>query len=164
MFTIEKEFISVRMAEIMPVIQGLLLNNNKAKLIVTGNSMYPFLRHGIDSVFLSSKETAVIKKGTIVLFLRENGQYVLHRIKKLKKTSFFIVGDAQTNIEGPLDRNQIVAVVTSVYRGNKEISCKSFSWRFLSILWLSVLPFRYYIIKSYLKLRKIFKKIFIVCI
>lgn len=145
----------VKMSELTPIIKELLSNNIKVKLTVTGNSMYPFLRHGTDSVLLSSKATEKIKKGTVVLYTRDNGQYVLHRVIKIKKTHFFIAGDAQKNIEGPLSHDKVIAAVTSVFRDSKEIMCKSLIWRFLSMLWIFVLPFRVCIIKYYRLLRKI---------
>jgi hypothetical protein len=153
-------FISVKMKEMVPIIEDLVERGYKVNLTVTGDSMYPFLRNTIDSVLLSCKNSFNIKKGSIVLYKRRNGQYILHRICKLNKGEFYAVGDSQTQIEGPLHMEQIVAVVTAVFKdGNfkiKEISCENSLWKFLSFLWLCFLPFRPYIKKSYLTIKKIF--------
>ena len=63
----------------MERIVGLLSYGEQVPLVITGNSMYPFLRHGRDTVYLQ-KVQRPLKKGDMVLYRRKNGQYILHRI------------------------------------------------------------------------------------
>ena len=44
-----------------------------------GTSMLPLIRQGRDSVTLA-KPSAPLKRGDIAFYLRDNGQYVLHRV------------------------------------------------------------------------------------
>ena len=70
-------------------------------------SMYPFLREDKDKVELAMTSFSCIKKGDVVLIKRESGEYVLHRVLKKSMDHFYIVGDAQQWIEGPLLPEQL---------------------------------------------------------
>jgi len=140
---------NIKMSQLSCLIGELLERDSLVRVTVTGNSMYPFLRHGIDSVLLA-KRWARTKKGDIVLTRRDDGNYVLHRVMKIKGGSFFIMGDSQDRPEGPLDMGQIAAVVVKVYRKGREIPCSSLSWRMLSRIWTAVIPLRRSIIRGYL--------------
>lgn len=139
---------------IFPVIQEILDKGTSARITVTGMSMYPFLRENIDSVELSSAKCLDIRRGDIVMVLRDSNQYVMHRVIKVEKDCFYIVGDAQQSIEGPLNYNQIIAKITAVWRKDKKIDCFNAWWNFLSNFWMILLPFRGVIIKSYRILRR----------
>jgi len=110
--------------------------------------MYPFLRDGLDCVELSACSFDTAKKGDIVLIQRKTGEYVLHRILCKKKSVFYIIGDAQQWIEGPLEKEQLIAVVSAIRRGKRTISCSNFIWKLLSFLWLGVIPIRYKLLKG----------------
>jgi hypothetical protein len=97
--------------------------------------MYPFLRHGLDAVSLAPVELHALKSGDVVLVKRDNGQYVLHRMVKRCLDSVLILGDAQQDIEGPLRLDQVIAVVTQVWRGDLIINCNGLGWRTCSRLW-----------------------------
>ena len=142
-----------KMSDIMCVVMPILEDRSSVRLCVTGWSMYPFLRGSTDSVVLGAPDIEQVKKCDIVLFKRNNGQFVLHRISKVKQANIYFTGDAQTTFEGPINKSQIIAVVTSIYRVDKQISCKSCSWRFMSWIWLLFRPFRPTIINVYKRIR-----------
>jgi signal peptidase len=137
-----KPLLEIKMANMASVIEELLSMGKEVRMTVTGSSMYPFLRDGKDSVILSPPVSQYLQRGDIVLFVRANGQYVLHRIFKMRGRTFFMLGDAQTQVEGPLDAQSVVAVVGSVYRGAREIKADGFSWRTLSLIWMMFRPVR----------------------
>ncbi|HHW31713.1 MAG TPA: peptidase S24 [Clostridiaceae bacterium] len=146
----------IKMSLLVPIIEMLFNEGCQIKLAVSGNSMYPFLRHGIDSVVIDKDFHRKIKKGDIILFKRDNGQYVLHRVVKIsEKGELYLAGDAQRLIEGPINRDQVTGIVTMIYRGDKGIPCNSLLYKLLSAIWLWVLPFRPYIIAWYRKCRKL---------
>jgi signal peptidase I len=140
---------------LLPLIEEILISGGRARLTVTGTSMYPFLRWGQDSVELSHTDFSGIYTGDIVVILRDNGQYIMHRVLKKKEASFYIIGDAQHDIEGPLYPHQLIAVVTAIWRKDRKIECTNFWWRLLSKLWLKLIPFRYFMIGTYRHLSKI---------
>lgn len=141
--------INAKASDVFPLIQEIFENSTSSVCItVTGDSMYPFLRNGIDSVELAHTEFSELKKLDIVLIKRTTGDYVLHRLKEKDSNCFHMVGDAQQWIEGPLYPEQLCAVVKAVWRRQKRISCDSNLWRILSGIWMLCLPVRYFILKA----------------
>lgn len=64
-----------------------LLKNEEIEalpLIISGNSMSPFLIHGRDTVYLSRLERPV-RKGDVLLYQRESGAYILHRVYRVER-------------------------------------------------------------------------------
>lgn len=151
------EIRKVKAASLFPLISELFEYGKNSRISVSGGSMYPFLRDRIDSVELTKGRFEQLALGDIVLIQRTDGRYVLHRIYRKKKDCFFMVGDAQQWIEGPLYPEQLLAVVTAIWRKDKRIACSNMWWRLLSWLWLFLRPFRYSILKVYRKIRKLLK-------
>lgn len=121
------------------------------KITPQGTSMCPFFYGGRDSVNVVVPQFP-LKRGDIALYLRDNGTYVIHRIYKVKKTptgtEYYMMGDNQNWIEGPLRESQIHAVTKSIVRKGKLIDCDTNKlYRFLSGLWLFVRPLRPFFIK-----------------
>lgn len=150
------EIKTVKSYELMPAIAEMLSTWTSVRIMVTGNSMYPFLRHRIDAVDLSLVGLTALKRGDVVLVKRDSGQYVLHRIIKKCEDSIFILGDAQHEMEGPLLLEQVIAVVTSVWRDKLVIDCNDLRWRTCSMLWLLLRPLRPDIIRIYRAWRRWF--------
>jgi signal peptidase I len=128
--------IEKKASELIPFIQEYLLNNTSVRMAVTGSSMYPFLREHKDSVELSNAKFSDIKRDHIVLARRKTGEYVMHRVWRKEKGAFFIVGDAQTWIDGPYSADQLICAVKAVWRDNTRIDCNVLWWRFLCTLWM----------------------------
>ena len=111
-------------------------------LVISGNSMTPFLVHGRDTVYLSRLERPA-RRGDMLLYQRTNGQYVLHRVWKAEKDgTFTIVGDAQTELEPGIREDQIIAIVTSVVRKGKPMAPGGFWWEFFEKVWIRMVPLR----------------------
>lgn len=139
----------VKSAEMFPLIKEILERGGSTRIAVTGMSMYPFLRDGKDNIELSKGSFNEIHRGDIVLIVRNSGKFVLHRVIKKKGDCFYIAGDAQQWIEGPLRPDQLFAVVTAVWRQKKQILCSNLWWKLLSSIWIWMLPFRYFLISNY---------------
>lgn len=108
---------------------------------ISGNSMAPFLIHQRDTVYLSRLKRTV-KKGDIVLYQRDNGAYVLHRVVKTEKDHVAMIGDGQFVIETGIRFDQIIAIVTSVQRKGKTLKPGDFWWDFFEKCWIHMIPFR----------------------
>ena len=52
------------------------------------------------------------------------------------------MGDAQTQIEGPVKREQIFALITKVRRKEKWLEPGDFWWEFFEHVWLHMIPLR----------------------
>ncbi|MGE5613693.1 MAG: S24/S26 family peptidase [Bacillota bacterium] len=143
-----RKVIRAKASDIFPIMHEIFQNSTSNVCItVRGSSMYPFLRDGIDEVELSRADFANIKKLDIVLAKRSTGEYVLHRVIKKDKNCFYMLGDAQRQIEGPFNPGQLQAIVKSVRRKKKRISCDSTLWLLLSWIWMICLPIRHYMLK-----------------
>ena len=111
-------------------------------LVVTGSSMTPFLVSGRDTVFLSRLERPA-RRGDILLYRRDSGQYVLHRVWRVETDgTFTIVGDAQTELERGIRADQVIARVTAVERKGKRMGPGSFWWEFFEKVWIRMVPLR----------------------
>lgn len=106
----------IPMESLMQLLQVQLEEGGRANLTVTGCSMHPLLRNRRDSATLvpAGKQ----KKGDIILYRRESGQYVLHRIIKVEKDVYICSGDNQVMRE-PVKQEQILAVVGDFTRKGK---------------------------------------------
>lgn len=153
------ELVSVKAADLFSLVDEILENGEKAWITVTGMSMYPFLREGRDSVELSGVTYDTVKRGDIVLIKRETGHYVLHRLLKKEKDCFFIIGDAQQWVEGPLDPSQLIACVTSIKRGGQIISCDNIILRCAVRTWLALIPYRRKTMQIYYRIRHLVSRL-----
>ena len=122
-------------------LKEIIESGKETGIIIAGNSMSPFLADERDYVYLK-KPDRELKKGDIVFFQRENGQFILHRICACKPEVFYIVGDAQMEIEGPVAREQIFAIVTKARRKGKWIQSGDFWWDFFERVWVNIIPAR----------------------
>ena len=92
------------------------------EITVPGNSMKPTLLDRVSRVRLKAIEDP--KRGDMVLYRRDNGTYVLHRIvKESEDGTFVFCGDAQYQLEKGIRREQMLAVVSDFSRRAKWRSC-----------------------------------------
>lgn len=137
--------------EYLTVLKELVQQGREVSLLVSGSSMSPFLIHERDYVYFRQPDRE-LKAGDIVFFQRKSGQYVMHRIWRVKPEGYFIVGDAQTEIEGPVSRDQIFAMITKVQRKGKWIAPGDFWWEFFEHVWIHMVPLRRVLMRIYAKL------------
>lgn len=136
--------------EYISTLRELTEEGREVGLTVSGNSMSPFLIHERDYICFK-KPDQELRKGDMVFYQRATGQFVMHRILKVKPEGYYIIGDAQTEIEGPVSREQIFAVVTRVKRKDKWIQKGNFWWEFFEHIWLHIIPLRGLCIRLYAK-------------
>lgn len=134
--------------ELIPQLSQLLEQTPAVPLVISGNSMSPFLVHGRDTVYLS-KVTTPLKRGDMILYRRRGGAYVLHRICKIRNDTYQLVGDGQWDIEPGICRDQVIAVVTAVRRKGKLLRSGAFWWEFFAHIWLGMIPLRPIILRLY---------------
>ena len=125
-------------------------------LVISGNSMSPFLVHDRDTVYLSRLKNP-ISKGQMLLYRRFNGQYVLHRVYRVEADSLTMVGDAQTELEPGIRPGQVIAVVTSALRKGKMQTPGCFWWEFFEKVWIRMVPLRPVIRGVYTAFRRLWK-------
>lgn len=134
--------------EYVSVLKELVEEGREVSMLISGSSMSPFLCHGRDQVYFKAPDRP-LRVGDMVFFQRRSGQYVLHRICKVKDGSYYIVGDAQTAIEGPVSREQIFALVTRVRRKGRVLAPGDFWWEFFARVWVRLIPLRPLLVRAY---------------
>lgn len=127
--------------EYVTMLRGLVEEGREVSMVISGSSMSPFLIHQRDTIFFKKLDRP-LRTGDMVFFERPGGQYVMHRIWKVKKDGYYIVGDGQTVIEGPVQRQQIFAVITKVRRKGEWIRPGDFWWEFFEHVWIHMIPLR----------------------
>ena len=120
-------------------LEQLLKDGNIIRIHPQGYSMYPLFLPGRDEALIESVCADDCKKNDVVLYRRDSGILVLHRITD---NGFYLVGDNQREVEGPLRPSQIIGRLVAFVRDGKEISVRQPFYRFLSSLWLFLLPVR----------------------
>ena len=141
--------------EYMAVLRDLTEQGKEVSLLITGNSMVPFLHHQRDYIFFKKPDRA-LRKGDMVFYQRLGGQYVMHRICRVNPDgSFDLVGDGQWDIEHGIRREQIFGLITKVKRKGKLLTDGNFCWEFFRTVWLRIIPLRKFLMKSYAHLRKL---------
>lgn len=136
----------------------VLLNTvDTLPLLVSGNSMSPFLVHGRDTVYLT-KVSRPLRRGDIVLYRRRSGAYILHRICAVEGDTFSMVGDAQTQIERRITQEQIFAVASSAVRKGRRQEPGCFWWDFFAKVWMRVIPARPMLMRIYGVWNRMFRR------
>lgn len=134
--------------EYMAVLRELIEEGHQVSLLISGSSMSPFLIHHRDTVYFK-KPDRELKVGDMVFYRRGNGKYIMHRIRRIRPEGFYMIGDAQWEIEGPLQREQIFGLITAVERKGKLIQPGDFWWEFFAKVWLRIIPLRRLIQRIY---------------
>ncbi len=125
----EKKREYMELSELFPVIQEVLDKGGEFRLYPRGVSMLPTIREGRDSVVLSPA-TPPYRRGDILLYRRDSGIFVLHRVVKAEKDGTLTMrGDNQYYKERGIRGDQVIAVVRRYFRGEREILTASLSSR-----------------------------------
>lgn len=146
-----------------------LLKNEEIEalpLIISGNSMSPFLIHGRDTVYLSRLDRPV-RRGDVLLYQRESGAYILHRVYRVERSDdpqgskaiageiYTMVGDGQTLLEPGIRRDQVIAIMTSAERKGRRQAPGCFWWEFFEKVWIRMIPARRTVRWVYTAVRKV---------
>ena len=103
--------------------------------------MLPLLRENRDLMVIRKKGAAKLNKYDAVLFLRDNGEYVLHRIIKVNSGSYRVIGDNCISGED-VRGDQIIGVLEEIVRDGKTIRVTDICYRIFVRVWWSIYPVR----------------------
>lgn len=130
------------MGEALQSIEQILESGQALRIKPQGYSMYPVIVPGRDEVIVQKTDTAALKRGDVLLYRRDQGILVIHRLYKKDKNGYYMVGDNQTEVEGPLRPDQIKGKMTVLIRKGREIDVNSLFYRMLCGIWLFMRPVR----------------------
>ena len=127
--------------EYVSILRGIAEEGKVVSLRIAGSSMSPFLCHERDWICFTRPDRA-LRRGDMVFYQRDTGQYVMHRIYHIRGEEYYMLGDAQTCVEGPLRREQIFALIVQVKRKGKILRPGNFWWEFFGRVWIRMRPLR----------------------
>ena len=149
------ETIKIPMQELAELIEIQLKQGGRAELTVTGSSMHPLFCSRKDRVILITRP---VKKPDIILYRRDNGAYILHRIVRKKKDVFIVTGDNQWQLE-EVRPDQVLAVVDGWYHKGKYHTPHELWYKLYVCFWVGFLPLRRPILALRRRLGKLVRKI-----
>lgn len=93
----------------------------KGELVYTnvGDSMAPLIRPR-DLLVIRSIDRR-LKKYEIPLYKRDSGQYVLHRVIRVRKNDYVLCGDNRWCVETGIADRHILGVLTAIVRDGKTL-------------------------------------------
>lgn len=129
------------------------------KLIYTnkGDSMMPLIKQDRDLLVIAPVHGR-LKKYDVPLYKRDSGQYVLHRILKVRDNDYVICGDNRWSKEYGVTDRHIIGVLTAVIRNGREVSVNSRKYRLYVHLWCDLFPGRAFVLHAANKLKRLIKR------
>lgn len=126
----------------MQDIEAILDSGKTVQFQPQGYSMYPVIVPGRDEAIVQKVDVTTLKRGDVALYRREGSILVIHRIWKKDETGFYMVGDNQTEIEGPLRPDQIKGKMIALVKKGREIDVRKLRYRIPCAIWLFMRPVR----------------------
>ena len=88
-----------------------------AVVSIKGTSMWPLWKEGKNQIQLAAKDKKQCKRGDVILYRREDGTLVLHRIiKRGASDTFWACGDHQWKVEEAVREEQILDVAQGFFK------------------------------------------------
>lgn len=127
-------------------VERCLRDGCSVTLTAKGNSMFPFIMGGRDSVVLEPSVAFALKPGDIVLARLPQGAYVLHRIFSIQSREIVLMGDGNVHGREHCTPDEIVGVVRTILRKGRPVSSRD-RWESRKVaLWRRLLPLRRYLL------------------
>ena len=123
-----------------------------------GDSMLPMIREGKDLLEIEKTEGR-LKKFDVPLYRRDSGQYVLHRIVKVRPDGYVTCGDNRWRKESGVADRHILGVLTAVIREGKRVPVTRPLYRLQVKIWYLLYPLRAAMMIGRSVLRRITKKL-----
>lgn len=121
--------------------EGILARDGVLIYPNVGDSMRPMIRQGRDLLVIRRLERKPVRND-IVLYKRDNGQYVLHRLIKIRKNDYVMRGDNRYGKEYGITDQHIIGILTSIIRNGEELPLSSWKYRLYVYVWCNLYPLR----------------------
>ena len=127
--------------------EDVIERNGRLVYTNVGDSMRPLIRQDRD-ILVIEKPKGRLKKYDVPLYKRDSGQYVLHRVLKVRPDDYVICGDNRYSKEYGISDRHIIGVLTAVVRDGKEMPITDLRYRLYVHLWCDFFPIRAVILKT----------------
>lgn len=119
-----------------------LQENGKLIYRNVGTSMLPLLKQGRDLFIVEPLNGKRPRKYDVILYRRPPSEYVLHRVIKVRKEDYVILGDNCLNREYGICDGDVLGIMTGYVRKGKQRSCESLTYKAYSHIWVWLYPVR----------------------
>lgn len=131
--------------------EGRLIYSN------VGDSMLPMIRQGRDLLVIE-RTSGRLKQYDVPLYRRDTGQYVLHRVLKVRETDYVLCGDNRWGRETGITDRHVLGVLTAIIREGKTLSVTDRRYRIYVRLWCDLFPLRAVLLKGIHALKRMRKR------
>ena len=131
----------------MTTFEEILERDGKLVYTNVGDSMRPLIRQDRDLIIIE-KPQGRLNKYDVPLYRRDSGQYVLHRILKVRSDDYVICGDNRWKKEYGITDRHIIGVLTAVVRDGREIPVTDRKYRLYVHMWCDFFPIRAFLLKA----------------
>ncbi len=140
----EQEKREISNHEFFSIVKELLAQHRPVIFNINGYSMLPFLGSRRDQVMLEACDRKSLKIGDVILYQYRHAseEYMLHRIYQITKNGYRTMGDGNDFMDEEITPDQVVGIVTKIYRKGKETDCRSKKWKITSGIWRWLKPVR----------------------
>ena len=124
-----------------------------------GVSMRPMLRGGRDYFTVRAKDGQRCRRGDVVLYRRPPGEYVLHRIIKVRPDGYVILGDNCEQLEPGIRDEDVLGVLTDFVRKDRAHRVTDPGYKLYAFLWLHTASLRIIIKKTYSRCKRALRRL-----
>ncbi len=128
--------------EFCHTVEQMLEEGMDVEFTVTGNSMWPLLKHGRDKVTLTPCKYSDIKKGDVILFEALPSKYLLHRVTRISEKHIETTGDFNTFRDGKFPKTCVKCKAINITRKGKCYKTDAFFMKLYSFCWMKFFAVR----------------------
>ena len=121
----------IRVEKFYPLMVEAFNENKTFSFPVKGSSMRPLFKN---DYVVTLKKIDEYKIGDILFFRRDDGAFVLHRLRRIDKDALYIVGDHQTSLERVRPDQLIGKVIDYKKYNNKIYYLKGVKYKFYKFI------------------------------
>jgi hypothetical protein len=135
-----------------------LSKNGSFASITKGVSMRPLFRTRRDMIVIKPIERP-LRKYDVVLYRGPAGEYILHRIIKIKENVYVIRGD-NTYRKEYVPKDRVIGVLDSFNRKGKSKNVRGMGFWIYSRFWNFIYPLRFCCVRLRAAISKVYRKLF----
>ena len=113
------DFTHTSMEMLHPIISESIREGGQFVFYPSGISMLPTIKEREDCVVLVEADD--LQKNDLILYRRKTGQYVLHRIMKIKSAYYILCGDNQFRYEYGITSDRVIAKASEIRKKDGTI-------------------------------------------
>jgi len=126
------------MPEIFETIEDVITEKGWYVTTISGNSMFPMLRHNRDQI-LAKRPEGRLKPYDVAIYKHSRGHYIVHRVIRVCDGYYIIRGDNCIGLEFVPDE-RVIGIVTGFWRGDRYYDVTDKAYLRYAHLWVAFNP------------------------